>query len=231
MRPEAKFAGRGGELRDLADAAELLAATARAVQIGGTAHAVLDLAVQHASERVQFGRTLDKFQAVEHLLARLAADATTISVAADAAVLALVEQAPEAEPVAAAKAEASTLALEVAKAGHQVHGAIGYTAEHRLGDHTKRLWSWRQELGNELSWHRRIAGLIDDASGQLWPLLTGTVTSAIQNPESSIERIKHRPRTAGHRHPRRRHRPGHLEQSAPQECHHPGDGHRHRGLL
>ena len=184
VRPEAKFAGRGGELRDLADAAELLAATARAVQIGGTAHAVLDLAVQHASERVQFGRTLDKFQAVEHLLARLAADATTISVAADAAVLALVEQAPEAELlVAAAKAEASTLALEVAKAGHQVHGAIGYTAEHRLGDHTKRLWSWRQELGNELSWHRRIAGLIDDASGQLWPLLTGTVTSTIQSTE------------------------------------------------
>ena len=64
-----------------------------------------------------------------------------------------------------------------------MHGAIGYTAEHRLGDHTKRLWSWRQELGNELSWHRRIAGLIDDASGQLWPLLTGTVTSTIQSTE------------------------------------------------
>jgi acyl-CoA dehydrogenase len=56
-----------------------------------------------------------------------------------------------------------------------VHGAIGYTAEHRLGDHTKRLWSWRQEFGNELYWRRRIVGLIDNASGQLWPLLTDTV--------------------------------------------------------
>jgi len=51
--------------------------------------AVLDLAVKYAVERVRSGRTLDKFQAVQQLLARLAADATTIGVAADAAVLAL----------------------------------------------------------------------------------------------------------------------------------------------
>ena len=184
VRPGAVAAGRGREFRDWAATAELLGAAARAVQIGGAAHAVLDLAVKHASERVQFGRTLDKFQAVQQLLARLAADATTISVAADAAVLALAEQAPGAELlVAAAKAEASVLAVKVARAGHQVHGAIGHTAEHRLGDHTKRLWSWRQEFGNELYWHRRIAGFIDEASDQLWPLLTSTATSSITSPE------------------------------------------------
>ena len=172
MAKELRF---GAQARDLAATAELLGAAARAVQIGGAAQAVLDWSVKHAGERVQFGRTLDKFQAVQQLLARLAADATTVSVAADAAVLALAEQAPGAELlVAAAKAEASALALEVARAGHQVHGAIGYTAEHPLGEHTKRLWSWRQEFGNELYWRHRIAGLIDEASGQLWPLLTNT---------------------------------------------------------
>ena len=76
--------------------------------------------------------------------------------------------------VAAAKAQASSLAMDVAAIGHQVHGAIGYTAEHRLGDHTMQLWSWRQENGNELYWHRRIAGLIEEASGDLWPLVTNT---------------------------------------------------------
>jgi len=148
------------------------------VQIGGAAQAVLDQSVKHAGERVQFGRTLDRFQAVQQLLARLAADATTVSVAADAAVLALAERAPGAGLlVAAAKAEASALALEVARAGHQVHGAIGFTAEHSLGGHTKRLWSWRQEAGNELYWRDRVATLVGEASGQLWPLLTSTVTS------------------------------------------------------
>jgi alkylation response protein AidB-like acyl-CoA dehydrogenase len=155
--------------------AELLGATARAVQIGGAARAVLDLTVTHARQRVQFGRALSKFQAVQQLLARLAADVTTITVAADAAVRALAGGELTAELlVAAAKAEASSLAVQVAAIGHQVHGAIGYTAEHRLGDHTRQLWSWRQENGNELYWHRRIAGLIEEASGDLWPLVTNT---------------------------------------------------------
>ncbi len=176
VRPKGTAAGPGTEIRSWAATAGLLGAAARAVQIGSAAHAVLELTVKHAGERTQFGRTIEQFQAVQQLLARLAADATTVSVAADAAVLALADQAPEAEfLVAAAKAEASALALEVARTGHQVHGAIGYTAEHRLGDHTKRLWSWRQEFGNELYWRGRIADLIDEASGQLWPLLTSTI--------------------------------------------------------
>jgi acyl-CoA dehydrogenase len=153
--------------------AELLGAAARATQIGGAAGAVLDLAVTHASQRVQFGRPLAKFQAVQELLARLAADTTTVTVAADAAVQALNRSSPDAELlVAAAKAEASGLATPIAAAGHQVHGAIGYTAEHQLGGYTKRLWSWRQEYGNELYWHRRIAGLVRSAEGDLWPVIT-----------------------------------------------------------
>jgi hypothetical protein len=55
------------------------------VQIGGAARAVPDLTVKYAIGRVRSGRTLDRFQVV---LPRLAADATTVSVAADA-VLAL----------------------------------------------------------------------------------------------------------------------------------------------
>jgi acyl-CoA dehydrogenase len=184
VRPGNQAAGRSAETgawvatAALHSMAEMLGAAARAVQIGAAAQAVLDLSVRHAGERVQFGRTLAKFQAVQQLLARLAADATTSSVAADAAVLALAEQAPGAQLlVAAAKAEASALALEVTRAGHQVHGAIGFTAEHELGAHTKRLWSWRQEYGNELYWRGRIARLVDEAGGQLWPLLTDTVMS------------------------------------------------------
>ena len=196
--------GSGSLERDWDRRAELLGAAARAVQIGGAARAVLDLAMTHAGQRVQFGRPLSKFQAVQHLLARLAADVTTITVAADAAVQALSGGTGGRPPgqaasggtegvndvrgvegvrgvgtaaellVAAAKAEASSLAMQVAAAGHQVHGAIGYTAEHRLGDHTRQLWSWRQQNGNELYWHRRIAGLIEEASGDLWALVTNT---------------------------------------------------------
>jgi acyl-CoA dehydrogenase len=165
---------------DWAGALELLGAAARAVQIGGAARAVLDLAVTYASQRVQFGRPINRLQAVQQLLARLAGDTATVTVAADAAVQALAAEPPGGLSrgtellVASAKAEASELATRIAATGHQVHGAIGYSAEHRLGTYTKRLWSWRQEHGNELDWHRRIAALIDGAEGRLWPLVTNT---------------------------------------------------------
>lgn len=161
---------------DWARRLELLGAAARGVQIGGAARAVLDLAAGHARQRVQFGRPLAKFQAVQQLLARLAADTTTIRVAADAAVRELLSD-PGAVGtelmVASAKAQASGLATAVAAAGHQVHGAIGFTMEHRLGAATKRLWAWRQEYGNELYWHRRIGDLAGDPASGLWDLVTG----------------------------------------------------------
>lgn len=177
-RPVTQAAGGWLAAGGLPGLAEMLGAAARAVQIGAAAQAVLGRSVRHAGQRVQFGRPLARFQAVQQLLARLAADAATIGVAADAAVLALAGQAPGTRlMVAAAKAEASALALTVARAGHQVHGAMGFTAEHELGEDTRRLWSWRQEHGNELYWRGQVAGLLDEASGQLWPLLTDTVTS------------------------------------------------------
>lgn len=169
--------------------AELLGAAARAVAIGGAARAVLDLSVTHASQRVQFGRPLAKFQAVQQLLAALAADTTTVTVAADAASWALSRSSPDAGLlVAAAKAEASRLATAIAAAGHQVHGAIGYTAEHQLGTFTKRLWSWRQEYGNELYWHRQIAGLVRSAGGELWPLITGGSGRLADVPSTEVTR-------------------------------------------
>ena len=155
--------------------AQLHGAAARAVQIGGAGRAVLDLSLTHTGQRVQFGKPLNHFQAVQQLLARLAADVTTVTVAADAAVRALSADVPTAELfVAAAKAEASALAVEIAKAGHQLHGAIGYAEEHPLGRHTRQLWSLRQDNGNELYWYRRIASLVNEAPSGLWPLITST---------------------------------------------------------
>ena len=39
-----------------------------------------------------------------------------------------------------------------ANLSHAVHGAIGFTYEHSLHFFTKRLWSWRDEFGNEAEW-------------------------------------------------------------------------------
>ena len=56
---------------------------------------------------------------------------------------------------------------------HQVHGAIGFTYEHRLHFFTRRLWAWRVEFGNADAWAERLgAGVLAHGADALWPLVT-----------------------------------------------------------
>jgi acyl-CoA dehydrogenase len=143
--------------------------------MAGAAHGVLDLTLRHVRERTQFGRPLVKFQAVQHQLSQLAANVVTVDMAADAAVLALLRNDSATElTVAAGKGEASSLARQIAAGGHQAHGAMGFTMEYRLGAFTKRLWSWREEFGNERHWHECVAGLVVSGHGDVWAVLTNT---------------------------------------------------------
>ena len=71
-----------------ADAALWLGALLRSAQVAGAGAGVLDLAVEHTSQREQFGRPLSKFQAVQHHLAALAgavASVDSVAMAASAA--------------------------------------------------------------------------------------------------------------------------------------------------
>jgi acyl-CoA dehydrogenase len=159
---------------------EALGAAARSVQIAGAAERALSATLRHISERVQFGRPLVRFQVIQHQAARLAADVMTIRVASDAAVLALRDRSPQAPfLVAAAKAEASTLARHVAAVSHQLHGAIGFTREHLLGTLTSRLWSWREEHGNETVWWDRLAQSVDPPGHEVWEVITGVNSAQV----------------------------------------------------
>src|SRR5262249_10870347 len=55
---------------------------------------------------------------------------------------------------------------------HQVHGAIGFTHEHRLHQLTRRLWSWRDEFGVESAWALEL-GRLAASQGPVgrWPFL------------------------------------------------------------
>lgn len=151
------------------------AAVARSVQMAAAAESALSLTRRHVNERVQFGRPLVRFQAVQQQIAVLASHVATMRVASDAAVQALCAGSASAPVLtAAAKVETSTLARTVAGSAHQLHGAIGFTREHRLATCTQRLWSWREEYGNEVVWQERLAALIDAGDGDVWGVLTNT---------------------------------------------------------
>ena len=137
-------------------------ALARTNLMAGGLQATLDLGLQFASERSQFGRSISKFQAIQHSLAVVAAEVAAAQRAADAAVDALGTD-RFIDEVSASKARVGEAVGIVAEQVHQVHGAMGFTYEHRLHHFTRRLWAWRDEWGNELYWQamlgRRLAAM------------------------------------------------------------------------
>jgi acyl-CoA dehydrogenase len=150
-------------------------ALARATMMSGALERAMDLAVNYAQERVQFGRPISKFQAVQQNLAVLAGQTAAAVAAANLGIEALSDPDLDRQEflIAIAKTrvgEAATLACEIA---HQVHGAIGFTKEYALQLSTRRLWSWREEFGGDPEWAARVgAYACRRGADNLWPLLT-----------------------------------------------------------
>ncbi|HJP79344.1 MAG TPA: acyl-CoA dehydrogenase family protein [Pseudonocardiaceae bacterium] len=117
--------------------AEGQAATAYATvltcaEMVGGAQAVLDLTVEYAGQRRQFGVPIGSFQAVQHHCANMAIDVLGSRFATYEAAWQLGTETDAGLAVSTAKAVVSDAYQRVCALGHQVHGAIGFTAEHDL---------------------------------------------------------------------------------------------------
>ncbi len=149
----------------------LAGAALRANQIAGALSRALSMTTDYAKTRHQFGRSIGKFQAIQHGMAVFAGQAAAGQAAADMAADAMADG-MDLMTIAAAKARAGEAASIAAGIAHQTHGAIGFTREYRLHPLTRRLWSWRDEFGNEAEWNL-VIGRIACAAGAdgLWPLI------------------------------------------------------------
>ena len=149
-----------------------LAAIMRAAQMAGAMRRILELCLEYANVRSQFGRPIGKFQAVQHMIAVLATETAAAEVAA-AIGLRAAGQADPALGAGIAKTRTGMAAASVAALAHQVHAAIGVTDEYSLHYFTRRLWQWRSEFGSEHAWAQRIGRSARAAGGAgLWPLIT-----------------------------------------------------------
>jgi alkylation response protein AidB-like acyl-CoA dehydrogenase len=157
------------------DALRLAGALARSAQMAGGLEFLLAQSVKYVTERVQFGRPLASFQAIQHQLALLAGHTAAAGMAAQRAFAAMDtgNGGDAAFEIAAAKIRTGEAAGLGAGIAHQCHGAIGFTYEHSLHFVTRRLWSWRAEFGAEAYWAaalgREVAARGADA---LWPHVT-----------------------------------------------------------
>ncbi len=128
-----------------------------AEQVGG-AQRCLDLSVEHAKERVQFGRPIGSFQAVKHLCADMMVAVETARSAAYYAGCVAAESSDELALVAPlAKAWCSDAFFRCAGDAIQVHGGVGFTWEYDVHLYFKRARAGASLLG-EPSFHReRVA--------------------------------------------------------------------------
>jgi alkylation response protein AidB-like acyl-CoA dehydrogenase len=105
-----------------------------AAQLLGAGERLLTESVRYAKQRTQFGRVIGEYQALKHALAdvRVALDFARPLVQV-AALSVRAGSSDTARDVSAAKVAAGSAAYAAARTALQVHGAIGYTAEHDLG--------------------------------------------------------------------------------------------------
>jgi alkylation response protein AidB-like acyl-CoA dehydrogenase len=153
--------GAGWEVlqRVLALAATYLAAE----QVGGAARC-LDLSVEYAKTRVQFGRPIGSFQAIKHKCADMLVAVEMARSAALAAAAAAAANRPDARALASlAKATCSESFVRCATDTIQVHGGIGFTWEHPAHLYYKRARSGEVLLGSPA--HHR--DLLAQSSGEL----------------------------------------------------------------
>ncbi|GLB82250.1 acyl-CoA dehydrogenase [Mycobacterium kiyosense] len=151
----------------------------RAIQVCAALDQILQLSIEHVSSRIQFGRPLSKFQAVQNLVSDIAAEAALARAATEAALAVGVTSDWAAENleflVAVARSCAGHAASVVVRNAHQVHGAIGTTREHRLHEFTRAALAWRSEFGSVRYWDDQVTDSAMYASaGGLWGLITGS---------------------------------------------------------
>ncbi len=134
-----------------------------AATLVGAARHLIDVTVEYAKERQQFGQPIGGFQAVKHHLASalLAVEFAAPAVYRAAWSLAT-DQPTVARDVSMAKAMAGDAAEQAARVALQVHGAIGFTFESDLHLWMKRVWALSPAWG-DARWHRRrvAASLLD----------------------------------------------------------------------
>ena len=152
-------------------------AMVRSIQLCAAMDNILALSIEHTTSRIQFGRPLSKFQTVQNLVADIAAEAALARSATDAALAAVVTSDWSGQNldvlVAVARSCAGHAASVVVRNGHQVHGAMGTTREHRLHEYTRPALAWRGEFGSVAHWDDVVtdATLKAGAAG-LWSLIT-----------------------------------------------------------
>jgi len=114
------------------------AAIAKCAEMLGASQYILEMTVEYAKQRVQFGQPIGSFQAVQHHCANMSVDVDSSRLLTYQAAWMLDQGLPCDKQVAMAKAWVSEAYRRVDILGHQIHGGVGVIEDHDLPLYTKR---------------------------------------------------------------------------------------------
>jgi alkylation response protein AidB-like acyl-CoA dehydrogenase len=158
---------QGPDALDAIRDAQLRGTLAAAAQLLGLSHQMLDMSIEYAKTRTQFGKAIGSFQAIKHKLAdawlKLEFARPVVYRAAHSLTH---DRTGRDVHVAMAKAYASDLGMHASKTALQCHGAIGYSFEYDLHLWMKRAWSLASTWGDAAHHRSIIAAEILDKDDQ-----------------------------------------------------------------
>jgi alkylation response protein AidB-like acyl-CoA dehydrogenase len=160
--PRERVAAAGSAARATLEQALDHAAAVASAELHGVMSRALDMSVEYMKTRVQFGRPIGSFQALQHRAVDLYIQQQLASAVLEEGLRAL-DRAPQPERRAAiasrVKARCSEAGLRITREAIQIHGAIGFTDEYDAGLYLKRALVLAAWLGNAAQHRRRYAAL------------------------------------------------------------------------
>lgn len=152
--------GKEGKGWPIVEKALLSATIAKCMEMVGGAQQVLELTTAYAKERVQYGKPIGSFQAIQHYLANMAVDVDGCRFASYKAAWKMSEGEDCQLDAAIAKAWTSEAYRRVTSFGHRIYGAIGFTLDHDMQLYYRRAKAAEVTFGDSDFHREKVAQLV-----------------------------------------------------------------------
>ena len=160
--PAASVLGSEGKGWEIVEKVSRVATVAACAYLVGLSQMDFDTTLNYAKERVQFGRPIGSFQAIQHKLADAVIDVDGSRFITYKAAWSLTEGEDDADlMISMAKAWASDASRRVVAHGQQIHGGIGFTKEYKIQLYFRRQ-KWMELMWGDADYHReKVAQLME----------------------------------------------------------------------
>ena len=154
--PAANVLGKVDKGWPIVDRTKKVATVSACAYLVGLSQMDFDVTLNYAKERVQFGRPIGSFQAIQHKLADVVIDVDGSRFITYKAAWSLQEGEPDADMmISMAKAWTSDASRRVVAHGQQIHGGIGFTKEYKIQLYFRRQ-KWMELMWGDADYHREL---------------------------------------------------------------------------